>query len=203
MQPKAGHRTWGPRRARRRPAAWAFVLLEVLVSVAILGGSLAVILRGLTMALRTIEDNRVSATALALAQRLLDEYEVEAAPRPGKSEGQFGDAFPHFHWSLETRLEEPRYDDIRSGTTENELASVIRLDLTIYYQPEGRAAQTALEIDSAVTQMERFTRDARMRCGLFAHEEGSRRRGGGNDNPAPPALPALPGRPARPERRGR
>jgi len=161
------------RRRCPRQVTGAFVLFEVLVAVVILATSLAAIMRGLTTAMKTIEYNRATTTAMSLAQRLLDEYEIEA-PALGQANGEFGEAFPDFQWQRDVWIERVSYSDARAGAADNEFADLVMVRLRILHVESYEGARPLFETQTSLTQLERFSREARLRNGLYANENNSR-----------------------------
>ena len=74
-----------------------FILLEVLVAVAILGASLAVLLGAVNKDLILASQSKNLVIASALAQRRLSEIELGGLPEEGEREGEFTEA-PGFKW---------------------------------------------------------------------------------------------------------
>jgi len=164
-------------RLRRRGS---FVLLEVLLAVVILGATIAAIMRGFTTAMSSLERSRVLSVGTVLGQRLLEEYEIEP-PREGADYGHFGDAYPNFRWERQVEIQPVEYGSAQGTAQKEEMADMIFVHLKIIYVPASpaRESYTAVEFDTALTQFERFTRESRLRTGLFrqqgAGEERERR----------------------------
>ncbi len=76
-----------------------FTLLEVLVAVAILGASLAVLLGAVNKDLILASQSKNLVVAGALAQKKLAEIELEGFPVEGENEGEFTEA-PGFKWYI-------------------------------------------------------------------------------------------------------
>ncbi len=76
-----------------------FTLLEVLVAVAILGSTLAVLLSAVNRNLIIASDSKNLAIAGMLAQKKLSEIELEGFPEPRRERGEFEEA-PGFTWQL-------------------------------------------------------------------------------------------------------
>lgn len=81
----------------RLKGSGGFTLLEVLVAVAILGASLAVLLSAVNKGLDLGFKSKNMIIASSLAQRRLAEIELEGYPEPGETSGGFEDA-PGFMW---------------------------------------------------------------------------------------------------------
>jgi general secretion pathway protein I len=155
---------------RQRETRRGFVLLEVLVALAILGGAMAALMRGFTVAVKTARQDRIITMAMILGQRLMEEYEIEAPPE-GRDEGHFGEEFPGFLWEREVQIEPVHYSDPRASVAGRDFADMVFIHLKIFFDDgSGFEPFVAMEMDSALTQIERFTHDSRLRGGLFEHE---------------------------------
>jgi len=158
-------------RPRRRRHDGAFILLEVIVALAILGLAIASVMRGFTIGLSTLQRNRVTCVGMTLAQRLLEEYEVELPPL-GKEEGHFGEAFPHYGWERDIERQEVKYDGTRMNVAGNEMADMYLIHLTVYYyrDADDNKPIIAADVDTAFTQFEHFSFATRLRSGLYPHK---------------------------------
>jgi len=76
-----------------------FTLLEVLVAVAILGASMAILLGAVNKQLLLASDSKNLSIASSLAQQKFGEIELEGYPEIGEEEGEFEQA-PGFNWYL-------------------------------------------------------------------------------------------------------
>ena len=76
-----------------RPDESGFTLVEVLVSLAILGVSLAVLLNAFSGGLDRARDTKDEMTASMLAQSLLDQIGTTVALREGDTSGQFDNGY--------------------------------------------------------------------------------------------------------------
>ncbi len=97
-------RSWGARRSSRAGSARSdrgFTLLELLVALAILGSTFAVLLSAHTAAARRASEARHTFTATALAREIMSRTEVEGLPAFGKDNGDFGEGYPGYRWERE------------------------------------------------------------------------------------------------------
>jgi prepilin-type N-terminal cleavage/methylation domain-containing protein len=76
-----------------------FTLLEVIIAVAIIGSSLAILLGAVNKNLILASQSKNLSIASFLAQRKLGEIEVEGFPELGNQEGVFEEQ-PEFRWYL-------------------------------------------------------------------------------------------------------
>lgn len=94
-----------------RGACRGFTFLELLVALAILGASFAVLLSAHTSAARQEAQARRLMTATLLAREVLAETEVEGFPELGEEQGDFGAVFPDYSWAR--RVESTEFDRVR------------------------------------------------------------------------------------------
>lgn len=155
-----------PLRRKSRRRARGFVLLEVLVSLAILGITISMTLRSFTMSLKAARRGEQITVAQNLAQRLLDEWEF-IAPDEGTTTGDFGENFPRYTFEAKYEPEEIDYDNVSRLESVGRLAYFRRINLTVYYNPERRdGRRRLLKVYTALTGAERFTRKARLANGI-------------------------------------
>jgi general secretion pathway protein I len=76
-----------------------FTLLEVIIAVAIIGSSLAILLGAVNKNLVLASQSKNLSIASFLAQRKLGEVEIEGFPELGNQEGVFEEQ-PEFRWFL-------------------------------------------------------------------------------------------------------
>jgi len=86
------------RRSVRTPQ-WGFTLLEVIIAVAIMGASLAILLGSVNRNLVLASQSKNQSIASTLAQQKIGEIELEGYPQIGEQQGAF-DEFPGFYWYL-------------------------------------------------------------------------------------------------------
>lgn len=84
----------------RSASSEGFTLIEVLIAVAILGVSLAVILSGFSTSLDRMQETRDRTAALALAQSLMDRVGVDLPMSEGRREGTSEDG--RLAWRIES-----------------------------------------------------------------------------------------------------
>jgi len=82
-----------------RPAQRGFTLLEVLIAVAIMSASLAILLGSVNRNLVIASQSKNQSIASSLAQQKISEIEFEGYPEIGEQQGVF-DEFPEFSWYL-------------------------------------------------------------------------------------------------------
>lgn len=165
----------GARGRRRSPG---FVLMEVLVSLTILGIAVAALMRSFTISLTAIRKNEISTQACVLAESILQAAEVDP-PASRKTEGNFEEeGFPRYSYTLEYQEEEIKYRNLKNSAKDADLRPLRHVRLTITYS-DGRLKQfNPVEVETFLLPMERFTQRSKHENELFMEEEesGSRRR---------------------------
>ncbi len=74
-----------------------FTLLEVIIAVAIMGASLAILLGAVNRNLVMASQSKNQSIAYALAQQKIGEIEMQGYPQVGQEQGIF-EEFPGFNW---------------------------------------------------------------------------------------------------------
>ena len=128
-------------------------------------------MRGFTLAMRTIQGSKDTTISMLLAQRLLDEYEINVPP-VGHTDGHFGDDFPLYRWQREVWIDRPKYDDARVSVADNEFNDIIMIHLKVLRVAPNDEKQQEILIDlyTAATLFERFNATTRLRGGLYWYE---------------------------------
>ena len=93
--PRQRHATFLPR--SRSPKA--FVLLEVLVSLAIMGIALAMVLESFTSSLKAARRSEQIATSGIIARQLVEQMEIEP-PDSSVNKKNCGDQYPDYYYNL-------------------------------------------------------------------------------------------------------
>src|SRR5690606_15633716 len=88
-----------------RPRA-AFILLEVMVAIVIIGVAMVALMRGFIVSLDSLQRIKQNETAILLARSLMDDLILEPPPEDrleGKfaNDPRFGDAFAGWEWEME------------------------------------------------------------------------------------------------------
>ena len=140
-----------PRPAQRR----AFVLLEVIVSLAILGFAVAALMRSFYQSIATARQMEVQTQAVFLAQQLLDEFEI-FTPREGITEGGFGDGLSAYSYRVEMEYMHPKYRKVKDDDIDRFFAQR-EYHLEIYYDNGKTKPFMPIALDSAVMSFEKFS----------------------------------------------
>lgn len=164
----------GPLRLRPRRTG-GMVLMEVLVSLVILGVSVAALMQSFTVSMSAIRKNSITTQACVLAESVLQAMEVDP-PEQRKVTGTFEDqGLPKYSYTLELEEEELRYRNLRSSAKDAELKPLKRVRLTIHYE-DHRKPFNPVQVETALLPLERFTQRSRNENELFWEEEQNRRR---------------------------
>lgn len=119
----------------------SFTLIEVLVTVTVCGVVFVVLLSGFGQNLRFTALSEDYTTAALLARTVITELETETELVPGKSEGNFGDAFDRFRYVVEV--------------TEDEERPFYRADLRVFFTRSGQ--ERDFEINTAILKQDSGT----------------------------------------------
>ena len=84
-----------PRSARRR----GLTLIEVLATIVLMGIVLPVAMHGISLCLASASVARQKSEAAALAEAKLNELVATGDWQYGMTSGDFGEAWPEFHWT--------------------------------------------------------------------------------------------------------
>jgi len=104
-----------------------FTLLEVMIAISILAIALTVLLGNQSQSLRLAEESRFAFTASLLAKEKLADFQISADPL-SSSDGDFGDEYPGYLWSVE--VETPDFEDYPALTGVDQY--IQQIDLRVY-----------------------------------------------------------------------
>ena len=145
------------RLTRRHGARVGFVLLEVLVSLTILGVTVAACMRSFTQSISAIRQVELKTQANFFAQQLLAEFEV-FPPEEGVWEGGFGEDYEHYFWRAEVSYESPHYRQVLGDETIDQYFSDRVVTLQIFHDDgRGRGAKRLLSLRTAIVGFEKFS----------------------------------------------
>lgn len=153
--------------AAKRRGVRSFILLEVIISMVIVGIALASVLRSFTNALRALSRERTATTAVLLAQALLDDFEI-SPPDDSRVQNDCGQDFPGFSYVAEFEDEEIKYRDVDIGFEKRDFVTLKKVSLRIYHQrPSQREPERELHIETYLTGIEKFDMRTKLTHGLF------------------------------------
>jgi len=154
-------------RAGRRRRAGAFILLEILVAVALLGMALAAMLRCYTNGLKALSEDRRAALAVFLAQGVIEDFETEA-PENDHVEGTFGADYPNFSYAADFEFVEVKYRNLELRVAGMRFDPLRKVTLTIYYQaPNAAKASQEIRVVTYLTGVEKFSQRTKELNALF------------------------------------
>lgn len=117
-------------RSRRAGRRRGFTLLEVIVSLAVMGVGLVAVLEAFSAGLRLSLQDEFLTTATFLAAGKMEEVIKETYITPGTDEGDFGDEFPDFTWTVEI--------------TDSQIEELELVTVVVYWEVANRADQLVL-----------------------------------------------------------
>ncbi len=158
-----------------------FVLLEVILSVMILGIAIAALLRSFTVSLASARKAQIVTTATLLAQQILEEYEV-IPPESDHMEGSFGSAeesfdqdmaaremkqFQNYYYRVDVEEVPVEYEDITYMTRDSELDILKKISITIIYDDGHLKRFTPVRVETYLTATEKFSYTSRSENRLY------------------------------------
>jgi general secretion pathway protein I len=152
-----------------------FVLLEVIVSMVILGIAVTTLLRSFTMSLAALKRNQVLMQATVLADQLLQDMELDPPARSG-AQGSFEEqGYPQYSWSLSYKEEEPRY---RTATTKQkvDIKPLRHATLRITFDDGHTKRFSPIETEVYLMPIERWNYQSKFYNQLFKDDAGGKRR---------------------------
>ncbi len=142
------------RHPRRRGAA--FVLIEVVLALTILGIAVAALMRSFMQSFDAARVMEIQTQAGFLAEQLMEELEV-FPPEGEETEAGFGPNYPNFSYQVHKEYIEPSYPRLRRTESEvDQFFAQRRLTITIRYEDEKRA-YNVLRVTSAIVGFEKFS----------------------------------------------
>jgi hypothetical protein len=157
---------------QKRPSL-SYILLEVIVSMVILGVAIAALLRSFTVSLASAKRAQIITIACLLAQQVLDEFEV-VPPQDSHAEGNFlpdepggyqGEGSParsssmlkYFYFTVDVEEEEVDYPDMTLEGELEEFENLTKMAVAIIYD-DGRLKRfTPVKVETYLTSTEKFT----------------------------------------------
>lgn len=147
---------WTEMRVKRVTIHAGFVLLEVIVSLTILGVAVAFLMRSFTDSFNSAKKMEIYTQASFLAQQLMDEFEVYP-PAENKVEAGFGDSYPGYSYRATKTYVTPRYR-LRGGNKEIERFFATRmLEIEIHYKDETSKDFVACKVSTSIVGFEKFS----------------------------------------------
>jgi len=158
---------------QKRKSRAGFVLLEVILSIIILGIAVSAFLRSFTVSLAAAKKAQIVTTACLLCQQVIEEYEV-IPPQDDHSEGTFGTSsdelylgsdyknkgtttFENYYWVVDVEDVEVEYPDITFESSDEEYDMLTKITVSIIYD-DGRLKRfTPVTVETYLTNTEKFT----------------------------------------------
>ena len=149
-------------RARRR----GFVLMEVIVSLTILGFAAAVCMRSFTQSIAASRIMEVQTQAQFFAQQLMHEFEIKP-PDPGKKEGGFGDDYKNYSFFVEVSLVDPRYRRQDRNDGIEQFFALREVDLEIRYDDGVHKPMVPIKLSTAIVGFEKYSHATKESYGFY------------------------------------
>lgn len=108
-----------------------FILLEVMVSIAIIAIALTAVLSSQSQSLSLAGEARFNTTSALLAQNKMAEIEAEKPEEMTSDSGDFGEDFPNYRWDLQV-------SDVSLPETEGLSDLLKRFDLNVSWGDDER-----------------------------------------------------------------
>lgn len=151
-----------PSRRRRQ----GFVLIEVLVSLMILGVSLMAITRSLTQSMKAVRLIEIKTQAQFFAMQVMHEIEINQ-PFEGDDEGGFGDDYKEYSFRVHVEYERPNYGRIEGAREIDRFFPMRRVTIEINYQDKTHPRFTPLTVETALVGFEKMSMPTKQSYGFF------------------------------------
>lgn len=151
--------------ARRRHRQ-GFVLIEVLVSLMILGISLMAITRSLTQSMKAVRLIEIKTQAQFFAMQVMHKMEIDP-PYEGDDEGGFGDDYKEYSFRIHVEYERPKYGRIEGAREVERFFPFRRVTISINYQDKTHPLFTPLTVETALIGFEKFSAPTKQTYGYF------------------------------------
>lgn len=150
-----------------------FILLEVIVSLVILGVSIATLMRSFTLSMRAIRQNDITTQACVLAEGLLQDLDLNP-PQGALTNGDFSEkGYPNYSYVLKYEEEEIRYKHLKTKSRIENLRPLQHATITVTYDDKRMHRFSAIQLDLYLPPIERFSYESKFRNELFM--EGQKR----------------------------
>lgn len=154
----------------RRRSSSGFILLEVIISLVILGVSVATLMRSITISMAAIKRNDITNQAAVLAEQLMQDIELRT-PTTKVTRGDFAEqGFPRYDYLLEYREEPIRYTRIRTTGKVSNLRPLRHATLRVYYEDGRMRRLEVLHLELYLPPIERFDYQSKFLNGLFRED---------------------------------
>lgn len=136
--------------------ARGFVLLEVIVSLTILGVAVAALMRSFTQSFRAAKIMEIQTQASFLAQQLMDEFEVYP-PAERSADAGFGDSYPNYWYRVKKEYVTPHYRLPGGKNDIDRFFATRMLTIEIHYQDATIKDFVATRVNTAIVGFEKFS----------------------------------------------
>ncbi|MEI7634470.1 MAG: type II secretion system protein [bacterium] len=155
----------------RRSGRGGFVLLEVIVSLVILGVAIATLMRSFTLSMNAIRKNDVMTQSCLLAQDMIEQIELNP-PQSESTRGAFEDiGFPQFGWEIEYTEDPVEYRNLKTKSKIKDLRPLRHATLRVTYDDQRNKKLTPVLVDLYLPPIERFNYQSKFMNELFKDEK--------------------------------
>lgn len=142
----------------------SFLLLEVILSLVLLGMAAMVLMRAYTVGRGSVRKAEIISTACMLAESLVEDMDQQGMSR---KEGSFGSSFPGYSWTVRTTEERLRYDHMKNISGVENLEPLLTHHVQVTYERGTRHAYTAVSFSYHPLRIESFSARAKYENQIF------------------------------------
>lgn len=133
------------------------MLLEVLLSLAILGVSVAALMRSFNQSLSAARTMERQTQAQFFAQQLLHEFTIF----PPEKVGGFGDDYRNYSYRAKVRYVEPKYKKLDGKADIEQFFAMQEITIEIFYEDSEHKPNLLLRVDSALPGFEKYSAETK------------------------------------------
>ena len=153
--------------SRPRGCRGGFVLLEALVSIAILGFVVMACMRSFTQSLQAARLMEIQTQGMFFAQQLMSEFEIHP-PVEDVSEGEFGDDYASYYYTVNLEIVEPDYGRLDSDDHIDKFFDMRQMSIEILYQDDRMNNPLRIvTVDCAITGFEKFSSETKLSYSMY------------------------------------
>ena len=151
----------------RRPArsGGAFVLLEVIISLMILGFAVGACMHSFTQSLAAVRIMEIQTQAMFFAQQLMQDFEI--FPPEEDREGGFGDDYRFYSFTVRVSYGVPRYRGLNHADGIDSFFATRDLYLEIKYNDGVHTPSVPIQLYTSVCGFEKFSPESKQSYGNF------------------------------------
>ena len=153
--------------SRPRGCRGGFVLLEALVSVAILGFVVMACMRSFTQSLQAARLMEIQTQGLFFAQQLMSEFEI-LPPVEDVTEGGFGEDYAPYYYTVNLEIVEPDYGRLDCDDHIDKFFDMRQMTIEIWFK-DGKMNNPLriVGVDCAITGFEKFSSATKLSYAMY------------------------------------